>query len=290
MPYYSQNTGAAEAEKRNHRKGFISSIIFHLLLLLLLWLFGLPYLDPPPPDSGILVNLGFSESGFGDTPPEAVNKVEEIVEEITPPESVVKEMVEAEEEVLTQENEVTATIVDKIEEKKIEKPKEKPVIDKKIKEVPIEEVKKEVEKEQPKVNQQALFKGRESSKDKEGSQGITSEFGDQGKSWGKDNSDNYGEGKGLGDSGIGYNLGGRKHVSLPKPNDNSQAVGTVVIRIKVDQKGNVLDASYQSKGSNTTNATLVQAAIEAAKRAKFEAAPNASEEQFGSITYHFKVE
>lgn len=289
MSKTNQYQTIAEEQNKNHRKGIISSIIFHALLLLLLWFFGLPYLDPPPPDSGILVNLGFSETGIGDTPPETINKTEEVVQEVTPPEPVV-EAEEVQEEVLTQETEITETIVEKVEEQPKVQPKEKPKeVEKKV-QVPVETVPKEVEKEQPKINQKAMFKGRESTQDKEGSEGISKGTGDQGKEWGSDQSKNYGDGNGLGDSGIGFSLGGRKHIALPKPNDNSQAVGTVVIRIKVDKKGNVIDASYQAKGSNTTNSTLVQAAIQAAKKSKFEADLNASEEQFGTITYHFKVE
>ncbi len=275
-----------QEENKNHRRGIIASIIFHVLLALLLWLFGLPYLDPPPPDSGILVNFGLTETGMGDTPSEVSNPVEEVTSsEVTSPQPSVSEQVQ--EEVMTQEEEITAPIINK-EEKKTETPKEnKPV----VKETEtVKETKEETKEIKPAVDQRALFTGKKSNNNNPSNQGVSGGSGDQGKPWGDTNSKNYGDGKGLGDSGIGYDLGGRKHRELPKPNDNSQATGIVVVRIKVDQNGNVIEASYQPKGSTTTNQSLVQAAIAAAKKAKFDPDKTAPEVQFGSITYNFKVQ
>lgn len=275
-----------QEENKNRKRGIVISIIFHALLALLLWFFGLPYLDPPPPDSGILVNFGLTETGMEDNPSEVLNPVEEVApSEVTSPQPSVTE--EVQEEVLTQEEEVTAPVINK-EEKKVETSKEtKPV----VKETEtVKEVKEEIKETKPAVDQRALFTGKKSNNNNPSNQGITGGSGDQGKPWGDTNSKNYADGKGLGDSGIDYDLGGRKHRELPKPNDNSQATGKVVIRIKVDQNGNVIEASYQPKGSTTSNQNLVQAAIAAAKKAKFDPDKTAPEVQFGSITYNFKVQ
>jgi len=280
-PTYSQTI----EDKKNKRNGIITSVIIHAILILILWFFGLPYLDPPPPDSGILVNFGMTETGLGEQPSEVITQPEEIVpSETTPPPPTPQ--VSTQEEVLTQEEEVTAPVVKKEEVKKEVKKETPPVKETKT----VTETKTEPKKEEPSVNQRAMMTGKKSTNNNPGNQGVTQGAGDQGKPWGDPNSPNYGDGHGLGDSGIGYSLGGRKHISLPKPDENSQVTGLVVIRIKVDPKGNVIDAVFQAKGTTTTNTSLVNAAIIAAKKAKFEPDANAQEIQIGTISYNFKVQ
>jgi periplasmic protein TonB len=272
-----------QQEKANKLKGFITSAIVHALLILLLWFFGLPYLDPPPPDAGILVNFGTTETGLGNEPSEVLEETQEVTAEESNPDA--SSQPETQEEVITQEEEITAPVVKKEEPKK-EVTKETII----KKETKTEPTKDQPVKETPKVNQRALFTGKKSDNNNPNNQGINKGNGDQGKPWGDPTSNNYGDGKGKGDSGIGYSLGGRKHVALPRPDENSQTTGIIVIRVKVDRKGNVTEASYQSKGSTSTNAGLINAAVLAAKKAKFEADANALEFQLGSITYNFKVQ
>jgi periplasmic protein TonB len=284
----NQSYNEIAEDKRNKRNGIITSVIIHALLILLLWFFGLPYLDPPPADEGILVNFGMTESGSGNQPSEIIHTPQEITpSETTPTPPTPQESVQ--EEVLTQEEEITAPIVKKTEPKKEEKKVIEPPV-KETKTEPVKETKVEPKKEEPVVNERAMMTGKKSTNNNPNNQGISNGAGDQGKPWGDSKSSNYGDGHGLGDSGIGYDLGGRKKISLPKPEENSQIAGRVVIRIKVDQKGNVIDAVYQTKGSTTTSTGLINAAITAAKKAKFEADPNAQEVQFGTITYNFKVQ
>jgi protein TonB len=275
-----------QEEKKHKVRGIITSVIVHALLLLLLWLFGLPYLDPPPPDSGILVNFGLTETGSGDQPSEVLEEANEVSpSEVTPTPSSSQQEIN---EVLTQEEEITAPIVKKEDPKK-EVKKETPVV-KETKTELVKETKEEPKKEEPTVDKRALFTGKKSTNNNPNNQGQAGGSGDQGKPWGDPSSNNYGDGKGKGTSGIGYDLGGRKHRDLPRPNDNSQATGIVVIKIRVDQSGNVAEASYQAKGSTTTDNALVQAAIAAARKAKFDPDSKAPEVQFGSITYNFKVQ
>lgn len=63
--------------------------------------------------------------------------------------------------------------------------------------------------------------------------------------------------------------------------------GTVVVRVSVDKEGNVTSATYEPKGSTTSDSSLVEAAIKAAKRAKF--TESAAYMQGGTITYLFKL-
>lgn len=285
MDYFSE----IEQEKKNRRRGIIISLLFHLFLLLLLWWIGLPYLYPPPPDEGILVNFGTMEVGKGDHPSEVLEEVKDVTP-VEPPITPPVESEQKQEEVITQEEEVTVTLPKKEETQK-EIKKEIP----QQKEVPLqpakEPVREEPPKEEPKVNQRALFTGKRSDRGHPNNQGIAEGKGDQGASEGDPNALNYGEKSfGKGDAGIGYDLGGRGKVALPLPEYNSQETGTVVIKIQVDRSGNVVAAIVEPKGTTTTSNVLKSAALNAARKSRFTADPNAPEIQFGTITYTFKVQ
>jgi hypothetical protein len=59
-----------------------------------------------------------------------------------------------------------------------------------------------------------------------------------------------------------------------------------VINIEVDASGNVIDADFNEKSSNTSNGCLVDNAIAYALKAQFSSASRAS--QKGTITYLFQ--
>jgi len=61
------------------------------------------------------------------------------------------------------------------------------------------------------------------------------------------------------------------------------------VNIKVDKAGNVIFAKATKKGSTTTDNYLFQLAEDAAMKTMVNADPGAAEEQFGTITYTFKV-
>lgn len=94
-------------------------------------------------------------------------------------------------------------------------------------------------------------------------------------------------GSGSGNSnGASWSLAGRGlSGSLSKPSYRSNAEGTVVVAIRVDQNGNVVSA-VKGAGTNTNDQTLINAAIEAAKKAKFTAGDGVA---IGSITYVFRL-
>ena len=82
-----------------------------------------------------------------------------------------------------------------------------------------------------------------------------------------------------------FSLQGRKCLDLPKPRYNSNVEGTVVVEITVDKEGVVVAASV--KVGSAPNEALRTAALEAAKKARFDSsAKNVS--QMGTITYKFK--
>jgi len=118
-----------------------------------------------------------------------------------------------------------------------------------------------------------------------GSRGNTEGNGTQGVSTG-----NASQGSPTGTGGIGsYDLGGRSLGSggLVQPRYTVNDYGTVVVTIKVDPGGNVIDAVI-GKGTDTPNATLRNEALRAARNTKFNAI-NSSNNQQGTITYRFNL-
>ncbi len=253
-------------------KGIIATILFHGGLLLLLLFLGFSTPLPLPGEEGVEVSLGNSDEGIGNIQPVKTAAPEKATP--PPPQPEIQE-----EEIVTQDTEPAPVF----EKPKQEKPKEK-VIEK-----PVEKPKeKEVIKEEPKVNPAALYKGKSKTADKQASEGITGKEGDQGKPTGSTDSKSYTGLGGMG-NGLSYSLKGRESKYLPKPNQKFSEDGTIVVQIIVDKWGKVKKAVAIDKGSNTTNSALRKMAEEAAKKAVFNANPNAAEMQKGTITYHFVV-
>tara|TARA_R110002012_G_scaffold94040_1_gene227903 strand:+ start:1157 stop:1846 length:690 start_codon:yes stop_codon:yes gene_type:complete len=85
---------------------------------------------------------------------------------------------------------------------------------------------------------------------------------------------------------ISYSLVDRRHTSLPIPIYTCIEGGKVVINIKVDPLGKVIEADVNKKSSSTLNGCLVDNAIEYALKSKFNTGVKA--EQMGTITYLFQ--
>ncbi len=132
------------------------------------------------------------------------------------------------------------------------------------------------------VNQKALFPGTSNKSDQ--GQGSTTSSGVVGTDRGTPGADSK-LGNGL--SGD-YSLAGRSLIgALPIPGYNSQSEGRVVVDILVDEKGKVTSASLRPVGSTTNDSRLVNAAITAAKKARFSSSDSFN--QSGTITYIFKM-
>ena len=146
--------------------------------------------------------------------------------------------------------------------KKIEKVTEK-------KETPKKEVKQPEKKvEQPKeekqvVNPNALYRGRKTNSDYNGSEG------NQGDPAGSENSTDRSLGFGSG-GGVDANLDGRTPVSLPEPVNDFQKEGKVVVQVKVDRSGNIVEAIPGIKGSTTLDSYLLNVAKKAALSSRFD--------------------
>lgn len=251
--------------KKYTRKGLYGTLLFHALLLLSFMFMGLTYTIPPPPEEGITINFGFDDFGG-----EKI-QTEEIVEEL-------QESVESAEEVNTPKviETPTQTLEDAPTTTK-EKPK---------KETPSEKVEKK-EEPQAEVKTKALYPGKKTNTSENEGEKIGN--GDQGSEDGDPNANAH-TGVGVGTNGIAFNLKGRTVSELKKPIYESQAQGTVVVTIRVNRYGKVINATPGAKGSTTTSNYLYARAKEAALNTTFYAKPNAPEVQIGTIVYNFRLQ
>ena len=84
------------------------------------------------------------------------------------------------------------------------------------------------------------------------------------------------------------NLDGRSLVGrLPRLTSSGQVEGTIVVDIKVDQDGNVTEATAGAEGTTITNNNIWNAAKSSAMRAHFNMSADAPALQSGTITYTF---
>jgi hypothetical protein len=85
---------------------------------------------------------------------------------------------------------------------------------------------------------------------------------------------------------ISYSLVDRSAYQLPPPIYTCIEGGKVVVNIKVDKLGFVVEADYNSKSSTTSNGCLIDNAIAYALKARF--SPAQRSDQPGTITYLFQ--
>lgn len=240
------------------KSGICTAVIMVMVAVVLLS-FGYDPPDPPIPEEGVEVNLGDSDFGSGDSPEPSSEAVPQTVP--ASPNRIATQNSEPTPSVNASQH-VGNTVAPQPTEPVADAPKE------------------------PEINRNALFPGRRNQGSGSGSQGQSTGTGDQGKAGGTESSNNY-DGNGGGNGN--YTLAGRSKVVLPKPEYSSNKQGTVVVAIWVDRQGKVTRAEYQPKGSNTSDGYLVQQAVSAAQRARFNADPSAPEEQKGTITYKFTI-
>ncbi|MBR1792496.1 MAG: TonB family protein [Bacteroidales bacterium] len=266
---------ASKEETKNKVISAVTTAAMMVLLLVICLSFGYMPPDPPIPESGVEVNLGYSDQGYGDA---------QEVSSTSTPAPAVSQNAQAQEEVSTQSTEESVSLPDKVSPNP--KPVPQPQPQPEAKETPkVEEKPKE-----PELNQRALFtskKSQQASSDANGSQGNTTGQGNMGKENGNPNATGYtGSGGNGGSNGPSYSLSGRKALSLPEPDYKSNRQGRIVIAIQVDKQGNVISAEKE-RGTTIDDARLVSQAIAAARKAKFSASSTAAEKQKGTITYVF---
>jgi outer membrane biosynthesis protein TonB len=280
-------------------KGIAGTVIIHFAVLIILVFFGFSLPKPPEEEKGIIVNFGTDETGIGLIEPSPSASSESAAVQ----QPAVSDNPSEEDAVVTQDFDKEAPEIKKADPEAEKKKKEQIEAERirnaeieaeRIKKAQEEAERRRIAEEQKRINdianrtKNALAGSKNSSTNSTG-EGVTGGAGNQGDTNGSVDSKVRGTGSGTGDSGVSFELAGRKFQTLPLPKLDYQEDVIVVVEISVNRDGIVTQARPGAKGSTTFKDDLLNAAKDAALKARFEAKPDAPSTQIGSITYNFKL-
>lgn len=271
-------------ETQSHIIALAGTILSMCLIFLLLWLLQV---NAPLPveDEGIVVAFGNAEDGGGmpDVRPlDAVTQVEQIPAPAAPARPSSNDL-------MVQDDEESLQLAKQAEDAKRKAQEEELIRQRQQDQARAEAERIAKEKalaEQRAKEQQAIDKANQ----------LAALFGQAGTAQGA-NAENASlsntagvkgnpVGKGMGVSnGTQWSLYGRDVKRLPKPSDQFNQQGQVVVNIQVDAKGNVTNATI-AEGTTISDRPTQQLALQAARQAKF---TEGDTPQIGKITYTFKL-
>ena len=263
------------------------TVLIAVLLVLLLFVVGPPYMDPPE-EYGVAVNFGTTDFGSGANEPKAPTTTN--IEDIPEPKKT-ELPADSEpsssntEEVLTAEEEVEIAL------KKAQKETAKKQAEQEAKlKSEAERIRKENEvKERKKKALDDLMGGIGSNDGKtSGSEGNDEKAGDKGQLNGDPYAPSYFGSPGVGNGGLGYGLNGRGTPSKSKIIPECDEQGRVVVEIHVNQNGNVVKAIPGKRGT-TGDICLYNAAKKTALTHKWPADSKAPAKQIGFVIVDFSV-
>ncbi|SDR65509.1 hypothetical protein SAMN04515667_0017 [Formosa sp. Hel1_31_208] len=277
-------------ETKHERNSAKITALIAIILLLLLFVVGPPYIDPPI-EYGVAVNFGDSPVGTGNVQPTKPIKsqpVEDIVKEEQQTENTkTEESPEANskaEEVLTNESAETIAIKKakeaetkaKAEAKRLEQLKK------------AEEARKAKEEQDKKDKLDALIGGvKNSDGPQTGGEGPGDGSGDKGQLDGDPYAPSY-FGPGNGGGGKGYGLNGRGTATYSKVLPDCQEEGRVVVEIHVNRSGKVVKAIPGKRGTNGVSC-LFEAARKTAMTHEWPADSKAPATQIGWVKIDFSL-
>jgi len=284
-----------ESQKNMKASGYTAGICALLLILCFAISWTLPVQAPVVIEEGIEVNLGNSDQGLGTDQPYLPGKpAAQDHEKYTPPKQAAVEKEPVKDVETDDNNKEEAPVVKKAP---VTKPNATKIPDKEIVKTPAKPVKQpETTPTPPKPKPRALMHGVNGTgtggNDADdykpgGNQGVAGGRGDQGAPGGNPNSNNY-TGGGRGNSGVSISRGlnGRHITGLPSFTDDFNENAKVAVDIHVDANGTVTDATYQPRGSTTSDANMKAIAIRKAKQVKFN---GGADESVGTLIFNFKV-
>jgi len=264
--------------------------IFAVLFLSLFFVLGLTYYDPPV-IYGMEVNFGTSTKGSGNEQPQ------ELVE--SRPAVVAKNTVEKTQVNTTQPPPKPIKVGDVVTEKEsiVTLPEKETVIKEVQPETKIPEKVTEAtpQKKVSKVSEATknvvsnLLKNKTQQGEVIEGEGGDVIAGDKGKQTGDLYSSSYYNTAGLGGKGKGYGLNGRNLQSNGKVVQECNQEGIVVVRITVNNQGNVVFAEPGVKGSTNTHPCLLEPAKKTALLHKWYSDTKAPLEQVGFVVIQFKL-
>ena len=250
-------------EKTARVTGILATLALHALALVFCLTSGLTWLDPPPPEqSQVLIEFEQEEEQPKPIPTKIGRQPQ--AEEVNLEKEV--ELVQKAESPYVNPRPNTTPAAKPDPHGDVETPTP-----------PVEE---------PKLDPRASFPGMSKKEDPATTPHSASEAGEGFKAGQPDGNTREGKTEGTANA----HLKGRSVVgSLPKPTYGTQAEGTVVVQIKVDQYGNVTEAIPGAEGTTVTDKNLWAAARSAAMKAHFNMKADAPAVQTGTITYIFKL-
>lgn len=324
------NTTLSESEIRGDRTGKITATVGFLLILVLLLVPIFFFQNPPPGQPGILVNLGFVDTGQGNDnaaaptrpdvrpEPEPTPVAPATPPPPPPPPATKPDPKPAQREVIATEDPAEVAL----RKQKAREEAARQAADRERKrEADAERRRQQAEADQERRQQQAeAAEQRRKAEAAEAARVAAAEAerkrqaeadalkgqlgGSFGTGAGKGNTGKPGNqgvedgdpnadrlsGISTGSGRVSGGLGGRGVRASPPVQENSQVSGTVVVEVCVNPDGQITKANYTQNGSSTADPTLVAAAITNAKRWRFDANAMAPAEQCGRISYNFKVQ
>ena len=258
-----------------------------ILLILLLFVVGPPYMDPPE-EYGVAVNFGTTDFGSGTNQPKTpttnnTKKTPEPTAAEVP--AISKPSTSNSEEVLTTDDDAAMAIKKAAQEatkiKAEEQAKTKAEADR---------IRKENEaKERKKKALDALMGGiGADAGTASGSEANDEKVGDKGQLNGDPYAPSYFGNSGRGNGGVGYGLNGRGTPSKSKVIPDCDEEGRVVVEIHVNQSGEVTRAIPGKRGT-TGDLCLYEAAKKTALTHKWPADFKAPIKQIGFVIVEFSV-
>lgn len=252
-----------EGNPKDRRRGLVTTILFHVAMVLLFIFYGLTYIDPPPED-GIAINFGYEEDGSGTTTQSAPAQAQPQTSE------------QVNEEVTTQEMVDAPSVNTEKPKKPVEAPTEKP---------------KEEQKPDSRL-QGALDRTKNQPGTGQG-EGETTGGGDQGDPNGDRNSPNRTGNGGKGSYGD-YWLGERKAMKNERPYECPGNIeGLIVVQVRVDNNGKTISATAgvehpDGSKSNIGDPCFLREAEAAAKRTRWQPGIASGPFQTGYIKFRYK--
>ncbi|MFS4482233.1 energy transducer TonB [Hyunsoonleella sp. 2307UL5-6] len=276
-------------ETKHERNSAKITALLAIIVLLLLFVVGPPYMDPPE-EYGVAVNFGNSDFEKGTVQPKKPVKSEpKVVEELPQPKVSKAEPTktsEVKEDVLTQDNAEEIAI----KKQKAAEVKAKAIADAKAKAEADRIAKEKREQEEKKKKLDALIGGVSKSDGAEtGSEGNDTQSGDKGQLDGNPYAPSYFGGKGSGSGGVGYGLNGRGSASFNRLKQDCNESGLVIVRIVVNKSGNVVEAVPGVKGTTNTAQCLLEPAKKIALSHKWPSNSKAPSRQIGFVSVNFKL-
>ena len=272
------------------KKSAVLTVIFAVLFLLLFFVLGLTYYDPPI-SYGMEVNFGTLAQGSGSVQPKKPTAAK--------PSVVQEKQVEEKQQVTTPPVNTPEKTADVVTEKestvavpKKQKTPEEIIPYKKTPEKPVETP---PEKVVPQVSEATksvvsnLLKNKTQEGEQSAGEGDDAVQGDKGKLDGNPYATSYYSTAGLGGRGKGFGLNGRNLQSNGKVVQECNQEGTVVVRITVNNQGNVIAAEPGVKGSTITHPCLMGPAKKTALLHKWYPDNNAPTQQIGFVVIQFKL-